>query len=123
MLSDEGSPVEMRVVSSTGNSVLKTADGRDVSGHMIWGGIVNPSILKRNEPLDSGKSTRFSDTLWSDNFHDYELEWRPRSVILKVDNVQYDFRDVDMSLDKPVNFIIQFCKYDLLRRLVDKCAF
>lgn len=106
--SNARSTIALCVVSSTGNQYLRTADGRDMSNHVIFGGSVVRS-LKRDERLAnqtdySKKSMKHSNDLWSDDFHDFELDWKPDKVTISVDGVEYDEERIETPPDQPVGY-------------------
>lgn len=97
------------IVHSNGNSVLISQDGNDLSGHFLLGG-AHATDINSNVPQDNKLNLpkKKSETLWSDGYHVYDLEWKPNQIIVKVDGVEYGQQNVPALYDIPVsnNYLI-----------------
>lgn len=88
---------QIRVASASGNPELRTFDGTDISGHILWGGMVrSDSNGFRN------RMTKYNRELWSKNYHTYEFSWSPNKVVRKVDGEIYDERKLNFATLTPV---------------------
>lgn len=95
--------IQIRVACSSGNENLQTSDGKDASGHILWGGEISED--SRGNRVNTNRITKYSNNLWSDNYHDYELEWTPDRIILRVDGQNYEERRVPLPGNKAVSVI------------------
>lgn len=102
------------IVHSNGNSVLMSQDGNDLSGHFLLGG-AHATDINSHVPHDNKLNLpkKKSETLWSDEYHVYDLEWKPNQIIVKVDGVEYGQQNVPGLYDIPVsnNYLIINDKY------------
>ncbi|KAG6801368.1 gram-negative bacteria-binding protein 1-2 precursor [Apis mellifera caucasica] len=91
------------IVHSNGNSVLMSQDGNDLSGHFLLGG-AHATDINSHVPHDNKLNLpkKKSETLWSDEYHVYDLEWKPNQIIVKVDGVEYGQQNVPGLYDIPV---------------------
>lgn len=77
---------ELRVASAVGNRKLFTGTGIDMDGRELRAGaVVSPEGPIRRATM----SKKISAKHWSDDYHLYELEWTPTSIIVKVDGEEY----------------------------------
>ena len=105
------SPTEpqIRIASAAGNENLKTISGIDVSGHVLWGGAVGFDARPASDYLQSNRVTLYNETLWSAEYHTYELIWSINKLVLKVDGQRYFEEDLyDVPRGIPVSFKIFF---------------
>lgn len=79
-------------------------DGEDIGGHVLLSG-VHVTNLNQNLQQDNRMHlpTKTSSSLWSNEYHVYELEWRSGHISVKVDGVQYGEQNVPILYDKPVS--------------------
>lgn len=98
----EDERVSIRVASSAGNSVLRSLDGDDLSGHVLRGGAISPNPEKTGftfQPYDNKTIVQ----LWSNDFHLYELIWQRGRITVKVDGKIYGFDGTPTrTIDQPV---------------------
>ncbi|XP_076284209.1 beta-1,3-glucan-binding protein 1-like [Lasioglossum baleicum] len=90
------------IAHSFGNPTLITDDMKDISNHLLQGGAYVTNVEKNN--LQDNRidlPSKSSDTLWSDDYHVYELEWRRERLNLKVDGEQYGEQRVPALFDTP----------------------
>ncbi|XP_058809036.1 beta-1,3-glucan-binding protein 1-like [Phymastichus coffea] len=91
---------QIRVASANGNPELRTATGKDISGHVLWGGVTcGPS--QWGARFNGSTVAKFNNDLWTDRFHTYEMTWSPDRVVLRVDGEIYDNRNHDLPSDTP----------------------
>lgn len=108
---------QLRVANALGNSELRSSNEEDLSGHILRGGLVSHTLLHTIDVStlktnDSTKSKR-SPQLWSDDFHLFEMEWRPESLISKVDGEIYGEIKFDSPLQLPVSETPYFCDFNI----------
>lgn len=100
----------MRVASSSGNAVLRSFDGDDLSGYILRGGAVTPTLAKAGFAF-SPDSNATGGELWSNDFHVYELIWQRDRITLKVDGNRYALGATPIvAANQPV-IIIRFQTY------------
>ncbi|XP_017759246.1 PREDICTED: beta-1,3-glucan-binding protein 1-like [Eufriesea mexicana] len=91
------------IALATGNPSLKSQNGQDLSGHILLGGAhvtdINQQSIKDNQLR---LPNIISNTLWSSNYHVYDLEWRSGRISVKVDGEQYGEQQVPALYDTPV---------------------
>ncbi|XP_076659274.1 beta-1,3-glucan recognition protein 1 [Halictus rubicundus] len=91
------------IAQSFGNPTLITEDKQDIGNHLLQAGAqvsnVDNNDLQNNRIDLPSKS---SGSLWSDDYHVYELEWRHERLILKVDGEQYGEQRIPVLFDVPV---------------------
>ncbi|XP_076645519.1 beta-1,3-glucan-binding protein 1-like isoform X2 [Halictus rubicundus] len=91
------------IAHSFGNPTLITEDRKDIGNHLLQAGAqvsnVDNNDLQNNRIDLPSKS---SGSLWSDDYHVYELEWRHERLILKVDGEQYGEQRIPVLFDVPV---------------------
>lgn len=99
---DTRSSMQIRIASANGNAELKTRTGKDISGHVLWGGItgLNPNSLE--DRINENTATKYSRDLWSTRFHTYELTWSPNRIVLTVDGDVFEDRQINLPRDTPV---------------------
>ncbi|KAL7291339.1 hypothetical protein TKK_0014939 [Trichogramma kaykai] len=91
----------IRVASSAGNVDLRSKDGLDISGHVLWGGVVEQDNRQQFQRVNEFRSTKVGENPWSDAYHTYELIWTLDRISLKVDGQVYDERSVNVPNDTP----------------------
>ncbi|XP_054015580.1 beta-1,3-glucan-binding protein 2-like [Hylaeus anthracinus] len=92
---------DILVAHSVGNPTLTTHNDEDISGRVLLGGAFAINLdqhLLQDNRMDLPMKT--SSSLWSDDYHVYELEWKSGSVSVKVDGEQYGQQQV--TYDVPV---------------------
>lgn len=97
---------QMRVASAVGNIELRSSNQEDLSGHILRGGFLSHTVLHTTDVSnlltnDSTKS-KPSNQLWSDDFHLFEMEWRPEAIISKVDGEIFGEMKFDTPLQQSV---------------------
>ncbi|XP_076173185.1 beta-1,3-glucan recognition protein 1 [Ptiloglossa arizonensis] len=94
---------DILIAHSVGNPILRMRDGEDIGGHVLLSG-VHVTNLNQNLQQDNRMHlpTKTSSSLWSNEYHVYELEWRSGHISVKVDGVQYGEQNVPILYDKPV---------------------
>ncbi|KOC61578.1 Beta-1,3-glucan-binding protein [Habropoda laboriosa] len=92
------------VAHSNGNAVLRSSEGYDLSGYVLWGGAhainIGQSKIQDNR---ASLPTKTSNSLWSDDYHVYDLVWRSGRITVKVDGEQYGEQKVPALYDTPVS--------------------
>ncbi|KAJ8664701.1 hypothetical protein QAD02_006363 [Eretmocerus hayati] len=91
------STTQIRIASTVGNTQLKTDDGRDISGFVLWGG----STFTQSDRFDKNLEVKKNDHLWSEEFHNYELTWSPGRLSMSVDGQLYADQQVRIPTDTP----------------------
>ncbi|KAI4503745.1 hypothetical protein M0802_001148 [Mischocyttarus mexicanus] len=93
----------IRIASASGNSHLRSVHGTDLSGYVL-----NAGGLKRVETSTGPYSSRSdllhrsTGSLWSDDYHVYEIEWRDDRILAKVDKTIFgEQRLDDTSFNQP----------------------
>ncbi|XP_031843281.1 beta-1,3-glucan recognition protein 1 [Nomia melanderi] len=91
------------IANSLGNPLLVTTSKRDIGGHLLQGG-AHAVNVQGNTAQDNRMQlpTKTLDSLWSDDYHVYELEWGNGYIVLRVDGVQYGEQKVPATYDVPV---------------------
>lgn len=99
----DGTHYQIRLASTAGNAQLNTAEGVDISGHVLWAGVVATNVQEGRVQATNRMTLPKvnSNSLWANDYHVYELEWKPGSVTVKVDGRQYGEQPVSTALHKP----------------------
>lgn len=95
---------EIRIASSVGNEELNSPQNETISGRILTAGGLTISLNESNAQNINRMTLpkRQSGTLWSDDFHNFEIEWKSGLIVVKVDGVQYGEQTVDGFFGKPV---------------------
>lgn len=85
------SPTEpqLRIATANGNVQLKTKLGVDISNHILWGGAIGFDSRPASDYLQSSRVILYNETLWSEEFHIFEMIWSINKLQLKVDGLKY----------------------------------
>ncbi|XP_076763456.1 beta-1,3-glucan recognition protein 1 [Xylocopa sonorina] len=88
---------------SAGNPSLRLehSNGQDISGHILQSG-AHATDVDQQQTNQLNLPTKFSTSLWSDNYHVYDLEWRRGKIIAKVDGELYGEQSVPALYETPV---------------------
>lgn len=92
----------IRIASASGNSHLRSVHSTDLSGHVLCAGGLKS--LQMDEGPYSSRSDllrRSTSSLWSDDFHVYEIEWRDDRILAKFDNTIFGEQRIDNTFDQP----------------------
>ncbi|CAK9833822.1 Beta-1,3-glucan-binding protein 1 [Anthophora retusa] len=92
------------VAHSNGNPVLRSPEGYDLSGYVLLGG-AHALNIGQNKIQDNRASlpAKISNSLWSDDYHVYDLEWRSGRITVRVDGEQYGEQKVPALYDTPAS--------------------
>lgn len=105
--------VQLRVSSILGNPELKSAEGDELGGRILRGGFLSRTTLTTANlttlRATDGTKYKTSNKLWSDDYHIYEMEWKPKVITVKVDGESYGEKWFDSPLQTPVinNFFLK----------------
>ncbi|XP_017882775.1 beta-1,3-glucan-binding protein-like [Ceratina calcarata] len=91
---------DLIVAHSAGNPSLSTKDGNDISGRVLMGGGHAINVKQRQDNLYN-LPRKSADSLWSDGYHLYELEWKRGRLTLKVDGEQYGEQTLPSLFETP----------------------
>lgn len=92
------------IAHAVGNPSLRSQNGLDLSGRNLLGGAHATNMEQQfhhDNQLNLPRKT--SDSLWSDDYHVYDLEWKSGRVTVKVDGEQYGEQKVPALYDTPVS--------------------
>lgn len=92
---------DLIVAYSAGNPSLSTKDGNDISGRVLMGGGHAINVKQHQDNLYN-LPRKTSNSLWSDGYHVFELEWRRGQATLKVDGEQYAEQTLPALYEAPV---------------------
>ncbi|KAL2739774.1 hypothetical protein V1477_011163 [Vespula maculifrons] len=82
----------IRVASASGNPILRSQQGTDLSGYVLCAGALSPIQTNQGQSPYTARAEllrRNSGILWSEDFHTYEIEWREDRILAKVDKTIY----------------------------------
>ena len=115
--------VQLRVACALGNSELKSAEGEELGGRILRGGFLSRTTLTTANittlRANDGTKYKTSGKLWADDYHLYEMEWKPDVVIVKVDGEAYGEKWFDSPLQTPVINHLS-CKYLIMKCLMEE---
>ncbi|XP_015186521.1 PREDICTED: beta-1,3-glucan-binding protein 1-like [Polistes dominula] len=92
----------IRIASASGNSNLRSVHNTDLSGHVLTAGGLKPFQTSQT-PYSSRSDLlhRSTNSLWSDDFHIYEIEWRDDRILAKFDNTIFGEQKIDYTFNQP----------------------
>ena len=102
---DKTSINQIRIASANGNQFLKTKDEKDISGHILWGGLTGADSRELKERIHAGRKIMYNEQLWSNDYHTYEIVWNPDDITLRVDGQLFEKKNIELPADSPVSFI------------------
>ncbi|XP_014607377.1 PREDICTED: beta-1,3-glucan-binding protein 1-like [Polistes canadensis] len=92
----------IRIASASGNSHLRSVHSTDLSGHVLSaGGLKSLPVSEGPYASRSELLHRSMNSLWSDDFHVYEIEWRDDRILAKFDNTIFGEQRIDNTFDQP----------------------
>ncbi|XP_034951400.1 beta-1,3-glucan-binding protein 1-like [Chelonus insularis] len=89
---------ELRIATTSGNTVLRSSGGADLSGHVLCSGGIQRNF---DTPKRPDNPRRFATDYWFEEYHTYQLEWSQNRITVKVDNVEYGSMNGGPPFDKP----------------------
>ncbi|KAI4480949.1 hypothetical protein M0804_010046 [Polistes exclamans] len=92
----------IRIASASGNPHLRSVHVTDLSGHVLSaGGLKSLPVSEGPYASRSELLHRSMNSLWSDDFHVYEIEWRDDRILAKFDNTIFGEQRIDNTFDQP----------------------
>ncbi|XP_076238711.1 beta-1,3-glucan recognition protein 1 [Calliopsis andreniformis] len=86
---------------SNGNPTLTTSNEEDISGHVLSAG-THEIDASQNPDIHNHFPRTTSTSLWSDDYHLYEVQWKNGQISVIVDGVTYGLQNVLEHFDTPV---------------------
>ena len=94
---------DILVAFTAGNPSLTSKNGEDISGRVLIGGA---HVTDRSQNLQKDNRdhlpSKHSNSLWSNEYHVYELSWRNDRIWMKVDGDLYGEQGLPAICDTPV---------------------
>ncbi|KAK2588234.1 hypothetical protein KPH14_004265 [Odynerus spinipes] len=97
-------PPLIRIASASGNPVLKSPEGTDLSGHVLCAGRLLPVQTSHGQSPHAtrqGLLRRTNNVLWSQDYHIYEIHWQKDRILAKVDGTIYGEQKINAPFDQP----------------------
>lgn len=90
---------------TVGNPELTNADGKDISGHVLFSGahVVNLTQLNSQYSNRAHLPVTTSNTLWSDDYHVFDLVWTNRELTVSIDGVLFGQQNLPTWYNTPVS--------------------